>query len=331
MNAIRVHHIFIICFAVFIRAFPTDKTPAGPTSSQENVAIADHENATFPVSPIQVEFFFDTIGEDTYHAPSHVATCPTGYTNMGLTCFKGMKTYSKCCTVAWSKCPCRAGWTNMGCHCHKDAHSMSNMWKHACDTPGEKKNAPKYFQSKLTTRCHAHCRAGYTNTGEYCTQLGQTCIQAKVTTGGKSEVHKTRNCCACGKASDGHLKESIQQDSMDQMKKWIAEQRKKYVRINEWGMNKANKGQKKRFQNANEKLLRTSEKAVANVEGCVRKNATRQERRGSKLSKMSSEPDAVAAGPRQEPNAVAAGPGVPADVYCSMNQRNCSSVWRTPR
>ena len=129
-------------------------------------------HTTLPIwlrnGPVTVLFSFDTVPFNTYEAPSHVATCPrgadtivwctgmhacthtcthkymhtcahvhmyvacTGYINKGVTCFRGVKMYSKCCTISWSKCPCRAHWTNMGCHLHQDPHSISNIRDNAC-------------------------------------------------------------------------------------------------------------------------------------------------------------------------------------------------------
>ena len=54
-------------------------------------------------------------GSDDYWATSKVAACPAGYTNMGLTCFRGAHI-----THAPSKTPsCPGGYTNTGYTCHK--------------------------------------------------------------------------------------------------------------------------------------------------------------------------------------------------------------------
>jgi hypothetical protein len=58
---------------------------------------------------------------------STVAACPSGYKNMGLTCFRGAHSTGKSRT--WCRGNCPPGYTDMGCHCFRGAHSlgMSSM------------------------------------------------------------------------------------------------------------------------------------------------------------------------------------------------------------
>src|SRR6266705_970665 len=39
-----------------------------------------------------------------------VADCPAGYTNTGLTCYRGPDTYAKGCTTIFKKYECKAGY-----------------------------------------------------------------------------------------------------------------------------------------------------------------------------------------------------------------------------
>ncbi len=54
-------------------------------------------------------------GSDDILAPSLVADCPSGYTNMGLTCFRGVHSIHTPSRVA----DCPHGYTNTGLTCHK--------------------------------------------------------------------------------------------------------------------------------------------------------------------------------------------------------------------
>ena len=113
-------------------------------------------------------------GPNDIYSPSKVAKCPTGYTNMGLTCHKWWPPHTLdggtsrfTCDAGYFKSGitfrchmnCPSGYTNTGEFCSRIAHStgMSSM---TCDLG--------YFQSQATARCHQICPSGYINMGETC-------------------------------------------------------------------------------------------------------------------------------------------------------------------
>ena len=88
--------------------------------------------------------------------PGRVADCPAGYTNMGLTCFRGADTIGAPSILA----SCPPGWTNMGLFCGK--------WFLQTMGPSGMVCPSGYFKDNVVYRCHQICPAGYTNTGETC-------------------------------------------------------------------------------------------------------------------------------------------------------------------
>ncbi|MBI3229092.1 MAG: hypothetical protein HYZ45_02565 [Burkholderiales bacterium] len=88
--------------------------------------------------------------------PGRVADCPTGYTNMGLTCFRGADSISAPSILA----SCPSGWTNMGLFCGK--------WFLQTMGPSGMVCPSGYFKDNVVYRCHQICPTGYTNTGETC-------------------------------------------------------------------------------------------------------------------------------------------------------------------
>lgn len=95
-------------------------------------------------------------GGCTYSAPSWVADCPGGYTNMGATCYQGPDTTTK--RGSWCTGGCDGGYTDTGCFCQRWANSygMSAM---TCSGG----------RFKYGARCYVECRQGYRNDGEFCT------------------------------------------------------------------------------------------------------------------------------------------------------------------
>ena len=88
--------------------------------------------------------------------PGRVADCPSGYTNMGLTCFRGADSIGAPSILA----SCPPGWTNMGLFCGK--------WFLQTMGPSGMVCPAGYFKDNVVYRCHQICPAGYTNTGETC-------------------------------------------------------------------------------------------------------------------------------------------------------------------
>ncbi len=88
--------------------------------------------------------------------PGRVADCPSGYTNMGLTCFRGADSISAPSILA----SCPSGWTNMGLFCGK--------WFLQTMGPSGMVCPAGYFKDDAVQRCHVNCPSGYTNTGETC-------------------------------------------------------------------------------------------------------------------------------------------------------------------
>ena len=58
------------------------------------------------------------------------------------------------------------------------------------------------------------------------------CIKLNFTVRGKHFETDTKNCCACGKEFDGHLKEVLHQGSMNKMRAWIVAMRKEAITMN---------------------------------------------------------------------------------------------------
>lgn len=99
--------------------------------------------------------WIDSYPRDAGSIPGRPADCPEGYTNMGLTCYRGPETIVAGSVVA--NCP--SGYTNMGYTCYRFPYSLNKDYM-TCPAG--------YFQSALTARCHKICPEGYTNTGEFC-------------------------------------------------------------------------------------------------------------------------------------------------------------------
>ena len=97
-------------------------------------------------------------GPSTISNSSVLGTCPEGYTNMGLTCYRGPSTYSKGCTTVFKKYPCKAGYTDNGCFCGRGASSLGTG----------SMTCPAGYSKGTAGRCYKPCPAGYTNNGEYC-------------------------------------------------------------------------------------------------------------------------------------------------------------------
>jgi hypothetical protein len=97
-------------------------------------------------------------GPDTISNPSILANCPAGYTNMGLTCYQGPDTYSKGCTTIFKKYECNPGYTDNGCFCGKGATSLG-IDSMVC---------PSGYTKGTAGRCYKACPSGYTNNGEFC-------------------------------------------------------------------------------------------------------------------------------------------------------------------
>lgn len=88
-------------------------------------------------------------GGHTY-ARSRPADCPSGYTNNGLTCGRGGDTISAPSRLA--NCP--SGFTNMGLTCYRGPHS--------------------YGKACTTLWNEAPCKAGYTNMGCHCQRWAES-------------------------------------------------------------------------------------------------------------------------------------------------------------
>ncbi len=97
----------------------------------------------------------DSYARDAGSIPGRVADCPAGFTNTGLTCYRGPDFIAAGSIVA--NCP--KGFTNMGLTCYKFPHSLGQKYM----------TCPEgYFKSSISARCHKICPEGYTNTGEFC-------------------------------------------------------------------------------------------------------------------------------------------------------------------
>jgi hypothetical protein len=97
-------------------------------------------------------------GPSTISNPSILANCPAGYTHTGLTCYRGPDTYTKPCTTIFKKHGCKAGYTDTGCFCTRAASSLS-IGSMVC---------PAGYTKGIAGRCYKACPSGYTNTGEFC-------------------------------------------------------------------------------------------------------------------------------------------------------------------
>ena len=97
-------------------------------------------------------------GPSTISNPSILANCPDGYANTGLTCYRGPDTYSKGCTTIFKKFECRSGYTDNGCFCGRGASSLG----------GDSMVCPSGYTKGTVSRCYKACPSGYTNNGEFC-------------------------------------------------------------------------------------------------------------------------------------------------------------------
>ena len=115
-------------------------------------------------------------GPHDIYAPSKVADCPSGYTNMGLTCTNWNGWPWDWHTVGWSYFTCPSGYfkSNVTHRCHKNCPSEYTNTGEFCHRVATSKGMSSmtcpsgYFQSKATARCHKNCPSGYTNMGETC-------------------------------------------------------------------------------------------------------------------------------------------------------------------
>ncbi len=104
-------------------------------------------------------------GPHSYGTNPIAAACPSGYTNTGLTCYRGPHSYSKKCTTVFKKHPCKAGYTDMGCHCQRWAKTLSGgTGPMTCSADRTKKGG----------LCHKKCNAGYSWTGTTCFRPAKT-------------------------------------------------------------------------------------------------------------------------------------------------------------
>lgn len=96
----------------------------------------------------------------SYSAPSRVADCPSGYTNMGATCYKSPDSYTQFSRVA----DCPKGWTNMGATCYQ-----TPSWTYPFGrSKGMSSMRCKSGEFRTGARCYKNCKPGYQNTGEVC-------------------------------------------------------------------------------------------------------------------------------------------------------------------
>lgn len=103
-----------------------------------------------------------------------VADCPAGYTNTGLTCYRGPDTYGAPSRLA----DCPAGYTNMGLDCQKGANIFDRKAISSC---------PSGYFLGAAKRCYQNCRAGYTNNGETCGRGADSLGMSRMTCSGGEE------------------------------------------------------------------------------------------------------------------------------------------------
>merc|ERR1712137_736960 len=111
-----------------------------------------------------------------YHNPSSLVTCPSGYTNMGLTCYRKPSTYHNPSRLV----TCPAGYTNMGFTCHK--------WWWPNSIPVSRGSCPAGHSKSVIGRCYKHCKPGYHSTGEHCATTPDTIFPDSVATIIKNNV-----------------------------------------------------------------------------------------------------------------------------------------------
>lgn len=98
--------------------------------------------------------YADSYVRDAGTIPGRPADCPDGYTNMGLTCYRGPKTIFAPSLVA----SCPLGFTNTGLTCFRFPETLSMKYMFC----------PNGYFKSVTGRCHKICPPEYTNTGEFC-------------------------------------------------------------------------------------------------------------------------------------------------------------------
>eukprot|EP00122_Pirum_gemmata_P011510 Pgem_evm1s10664 len=106
-------------------------------------------------------------GPGTYSSDSRVADCPSGYTNTGASCYRAAHTYSQSSRVA----DCPSGYTNMGASCYKPPFSSKGMGSMTC----------KSTEFRSGARCYKKCKSGYTNNGETCGRSARTKSMSSMT------------------------------------------------------------------------------------------------------------------------------------------------------
>ena len=122
----------------------------------------------------------DTIG----NGGSTVADCPLGYTNTGLTCLRPAETQSNGGSSA-ANCP--SGYTNTGLSCLRPADSFDNGGSTVANCPSGYTNigllCSRGADSYSAPSSVANCPAGYTNFGLTCTRGVDTFARSCVETG----------------------------------------------------------------------------------------------------------------------------------------------------
>ena len=107
------------------------------------------------------------------------------------------------------------------------------------------------------------------------------CIKLNFTVRGKHFETDTKNCCACGKKFDGHLKEVLHQGSLNKMRAWIVAMRKEAITMN---VNSYHQGYpylaREGFEKVVNEITTTSTQARENVERCVQKKCKRAGKKG---------------------------------------------------
>lgn len=164
----------LLMAALWLAALPAGAWDAGPSQCAHDVCsggviskeVLDtqpkYADSVFPGRLADCPAGYHNIGgagcgrtADSIPARSVPATCPDGFTNMGLTCYRGPEVYHKPAGE-----PCRPGFSSeLHIFCSRGAESLG----------GSSMSCPAgYFRSKVDDRCQLNCPAGYTNTGETC-------------------------------------------------------------------------------------------------------------------------------------------------------------------
>jgi hypothetical protein len=134
---------------------PVGPNPGGPNPTGPALSASDMNQVmkwiAVRTSALRLPFCW----RDSYTRPGRAATCPEGYTNVGVTCLREASTYSAPSRLA----DCPRGYTNMGLDCQKGANIFDRTSKMTC---------PSGYFMGAAKRCYQNCRPGYTNNGEFC-------------------------------------------------------------------------------------------------------------------------------------------------------------------